>query len=58
VLPIKGTVQIGLSSDLLFAQLEAVTALTIQSPVVQCPTPNGGGFGTGGSGTPGCSTST
>ncbi len=52
VLPIRGQVQVGLSSDLLFAQLEALTAVTIKSPVVQCPS-----FGSGGSGDP-CSGTT
>jgi MYXO-CTERM domain-containing protein len=45
VLPIRGQVTIGLSSDLLFSQLDALTAVRIQSPSVSCP-------GSGGSGDP------
>ncbi len=35
VLPIKGTVTVGLSSDLLFATLDSMTQLTVQAP--SCP---------------------
>ncbi len=44
VLPIRGQVTVGLSSDLLFQALEAATATTIQAPYIQpcaCPCANG-----------------
>jgi len=60
VLPIKGQVDIGLSSDALFQTLEGMTQVVISSPVINCTPPNcfggptaGGGFdneGTGASG--------
>jgi Uncharacterized protein conserved in bacteria (DUF2330) len=37
VLPIKGTVDIGLSSDALFNALEGETRVDINSPVIMCP---------------------
>jgi hypothetical protein len=37
VLPIHGKVDIGLSSDALFAALEQVSAVSVQSPLIQCP---------------------
>ena len=37
VLPIKGTVAVGVSSDLLFNQLDADTELVIYAPPVNCP---------------------
>ena len=38
VLPIHGQVQVGLSSDVVFAAMDSVTATTIQSPnLPQCP---------------------
>ena len=39
VLPIKGTVGIGLSSDALFESLDQSTSVTIQSPQIVCPPP-------------------
>jgi MYXO-CTERM domain-containing protein len=58
VLPIKGQVEIGTSSDLLFGVLESATAVEIYSPQINCPTGNcnsaGGDFGSeGASGTGG-----
>lgn len=50
VLPIHGTVDVGVSSDLLFTQLENGTSVRIDSPYVDCPPPGSGGpsggFGT------------
>jgi hypothetical protein len=37
VLPIKGMVDIGLSSDAMFELLDEQTRVTVHSPVVQCP---------------------
>ncbi|MFO0756948.1 MAG: DUF2330 domain-containing protein [Byssovorax sp.] len=37
VLPIRGKVDIGLSSDALFQNLERLTQVTVRSPVIQCP---------------------
>jgi hypothetical protein len=50
VLPIKGQVEIGTSSDLLFGVLESATAVELYSPQINCPTGNcgasaGGDFG-------------
>lgn len=39
VLPIKGQVDIGLSSDVLFAQLSTLTATTVVPPPLNCPPP-------------------
>ena len=39
VLPIKGNVQIGLSSDLLFDTLDAMTATQVVEPPANCPPP-------------------
>ncbi len=56
VLPIKGTVDIGLSSDALFNALDQLTAVTISSPTINCPPPPSCGendfasAGTGGGG--------
>lgn len=49
VLPIRGEVEIGLSSDLLFSALEAATQVSVQSPPINCASgcPNEG-FGTTG----------
>jgi MYXO-CTERM domain-containing protein len=49
VLPIHGTVNVGLSADVMFAAVDAITATTIQSPPLNCPTPAGcqGGRGFG-----------
>jgi MYXO-CTERM domain-containing protein len=53
VLPIKGTVDIELSSDALFQALEDLTAVTVSSPTIQCPPPPdcGGDFANAGSST-------
>jgi MYXO-CTERM domain-containing protein len=50
VLPIQGVVQVGLSSDLMFAQLDAWTSVLVSSPPFSCPGGGGGcvvGSGTG-----------
>jgi hypothetical protein len=39
VLPIHGTVDVGLSADVLFASLDAITETRIQSPPTNCPRP-------------------
>src|SRR5581483_12066091 len=39
VLPIKGTVDVGVSSDALFAAIDAVTTTTIVAPPEGCPPP-------------------
>jgi hypothetical protein len=39
VLPIHGTVEVGLSSDVLFASVDTLTTTTIQSPPRNCPPP-------------------
>ncbi len=39
VLPIKGTVTVGLSSDLVFEALDDVTHVKILSPTITCPPP-------------------
>ncbi|AKT37410.1 DUF2330 domain-containing protein [Chondromyces crocatus] len=58
VLPIKGVVEVGLSSDALFQTLEALTQVTVSSPIINCPPPPrcgddaplaGGGTGADGS---------
>lgn len=55
VLPIKGQVQIGLSSDLLFEVLESETQVVVSSPTINCPPPNcpndAAGFGATGAST-------
>jgi len=40
VLPIKGQVEVGLSSDALFENLEGLTSVQISSPTINCPPPN------------------
>jgi hypothetical protein len=50
VLPIKGTVEVGLSADILFQTISALTAPTVTSPPENCPAPpscGGGGRGRG-----------
>src|SRR4051812_27103708 len=49
VLPIKGVVDVGLSSDALFQNLEVATQVNISSPVISCAPPPvcSGGFSTG-----------
>jgi hypothetical protein len=39
VLPIKGVVSVGLSSDALFGNLDAGTRVTVNSPLISCPPP-------------------
>ena len=39
VLPIKGLVSVGLSSDALFGNLDAGTKVTVNSPLISCPPP-------------------
>src|ERR1019366_3549524 len=39
VLPIHGTVDVGLSADVLFDSIDAVTATQIQAPAQNCPPP-------------------
>lgn len=55
VLPIKGQVDIGLSSDLLFQVLETETQVVVSSPTINCPPPNcpndSGSFGATGAST-------
>jgi hypothetical protein len=49
VLPIRGTVTVGLSADVLFDSVDTLTTTTIISPPSSCPPPpNCGGFGRGG----------
>ncbi|MCL2450458.1 MAG: DUF2330 domain-containing protein [Polyangiaceae bacterium] len=53
VLPIHGTVDVGLSADVLFQSINAMTETTIQQPPSSCPPPpncGGGSNGTGGGG--------
>lgn len=47
VLPIHGTVDVGLSADVLFSSIDRLTQTTINPPPVSCPPPpsNCGGFG-------------
>jgi hypothetical protein len=47
VLPIHGTVDVGLSADVLFASIDTLTATKINQPPANCPPPpsNCGGFG-------------
>jgi hypothetical protein len=57
VLPIKGTVTVGLSADILFQTIGQLTATTVTSPPENCPPPptcgggGGGGCGSSSSGT-------
>lgn len=53
VLPIQGTVDIGISSDALFQVLDQQTQVTVSSPFISCPNScnfDSGGNGAGGSG--------
>jgi hypothetical protein len=52
VLPIHGTVDVGLSADVLFASFDAITETKIVAPVPNCPLPPNCGFG-GANGTAG-----
>jgi hypothetical protein len=48
VLPIKGTVKVGLSADILFQTIEQLTATEVQQPPTNCPPPptcGNSGFG-------------
>jgi hypothetical protein len=50
ILPIKGTVTVGLSADILFQTISQLTATTVTSPPANCPPApscysSGGGFG-------------
>jgi len=51
VLPIRGTVTVGLSADVLFQSIDELTATQIVAPPSNCPSPNcnQGGGGCGGS---------
>lgn len=61
VLPIKGIVDVGLSSDVLFQNLDAMTQVNVVSPSISCDPPPfcsgsaaaGGGFGSTGTATGG-----
>jgi hypothetical protein len=48
VLPIRGTVEVGLSSDALFETLEQATQVIVNSPTIQCPQGNCGNLASGG----------
>ena len=56
VLPIHGTVTVGLSADVLFDSIDEMTATQIQAPNVACPplptSCQSGGFGNGGASAP------
>jgi uncharacterized protein DUF2330 len=39
VLPIKGAVDVGISSDALFGNLDVGTGVTVNSPLISCPPP-------------------
>jgi uncharacterized protein (TIGR03382 family) len=43
VLPIKGTVDVGLSADVMFDSIDALTATQINPPNLNCPPQSGGG---------------
>ena len=48
VLPISGTVDVGLSADTLFGALQNLTATVVQAPPDRCPPPPNCGYGYGG----------
>ena len=50
VLPIHGTVAVGLSADVLFDTVDSLTATQINAPVPDCPPPPDCGYGGGGFG--------
>jgi hypothetical protein len=52
VLPIHGTVTVGLSADVLFDSVDTLTATAIQAPPSSCPAPPSCGFGYGGGAAP------
>jgi Uncharacterized protein conserved in bacteria (DUF2330) len=56
VLPIRGTVTVGLSADTLFATLDSLTATVVNAPPLDCPpAPVCASYSGGGSGcSPGC----
>jgi hypothetical protein len=56
VLPIRGEVTVGLSADVLFAVVDGLTAVVIDAPPTNCPSPPAscGYFGGGGGGGGGC----
>src|SRR6185503_6319671 len=43
ILPTKGIVEVGLSSDALFQNLDQDTRVTVASPIIQCSPPPGCG---------------
>jgi uncharacterized protein DUF2330 len=47
VLPIHGTVDIGLSADVLFDSMDTLTQTQVIAPPVNCPSPSGCGGGVG-----------
>jgi len=47
VLPIHGTVDVGLSADVLFDSMDVLTQTQINAPYVNCPQPSGCGGGAG-----------
>jgi hypothetical protein len=58
VLPIRGTVKVGISSDAVFSVLDSQTSVLVQQPPLNCPPPprcegngssSGGGFASAGS---------
>lgn len=50
VLPIKGTVTVGLSADVLFDSIDALTATQIVAPTPNCPSPSNCAYGNTGGG--------
>ncbi|MGH7439072.1 MAG: DUF2330 domain-containing protein [Polyangiaceae bacterium] len=50
VLPIHGTVTVGLSADVLFDSIASITATQINPPPTNCPSPNCHSFALGGNG--------
>src|SRR5262245_31084929 len=50
VLPTKGIVEVGLSSEVLFEKLDKQTAVTLESPMVFCAPPCNASASVGGSG--------
>jgi hypothetical protein len=48
VLPIHGTVNVGLSADILFDSIDELTATQVTAPPQNCPTPSGCNGGGGG----------
>ncbi|HEX7663778.1 MAG TPA: DUF2330 domain-containing protein, partial [Polyangiaceae bacterium] len=50
VLPIKGTVEVGLSADVMFDAIDALTTTSVTGPTITCPSCGGGGGGGSGFG--------